>query len=169
MKVNLNANFGISQQGAVFNDLFQDYNQQQNVSVSISIPIIDWGVSKSKRKQAEANLDLENNNIEQEKQAFEQEIYLHTLNWKNQREILNTSKKAQKISIKRYDITKKRYILGKITITDLNLAQQEQDRSLVQYLNSLENFWIDYYTLRRLTLYDFKKNKKIKSEDILYD
>ena len=72
-------------------------------------------------------------------------------------------------SIKRYDITKKRYILGKITITDLNLAQQEQDRSLVQYLNSLENFWIDYYTLRRLTLYDFKKNKKIKSEDILYD
>ncbi|MBT6881414.1 MAG: TolC family protein, partial [Flavobacterium sp.] len=169
MKVNLNANFGISQQGAVFNDLFQDYNQQQNVSVSISIPIIDWGVSKSKRKQAEANLDLENNNIEQEKQAFEQEIYLHTLNWENQREFLNTSKKAQKISIKRYDITKKRYILGKITITDLNLAQQEQDRSLVQYLNSLENFWIDYYTLRRLTLYDFKKNKKIKSEDILYD
>ena len=136
---------------------------------SISIPIIDWGVSKSKRKQAEANLDLENNNIEQEKQAFEQEIYLHTLNWENQREFLNTSKKAQKISIKRYDITKKRYILGKITITDLNLAQQEQDRSLVQYLNSLENFWIDYYTLRRLTLYDFKKNKKIKSEDILYD
>ena len=62
-----------------------------------------------------------------------------------------------------------RFILGKITITDLNLAQQEQDRSLVQYLNSLENFWIDYYTLRRLTLYDFKKNKKIKSEDILYD
>ncbi|MBT3546086.1 MAG: TolC family protein, partial [Flavobacterium sp.] len=169
MKVNLNANFGISQQGSIFNDLFQDYNQQQNVSVSISIPIIDWGVSKSKRKQAEANLDLENNNIEQEKQAFEQEIYLHTLNWENQREFLNTSKKAQKISIKRYDITKKRYILGKITITDLNLAQQEQDRSLVQYLNSLENFWIDYYTLRRLTLYDFKKNKKIKSEDILYD
>ena len=169
MKVNLNANFGISQQGSIFNDLFQDYNQQQNVSVSISIPIIDWGVSKSKRKQAEANLDLENNNIEQEKQAFDQEIYLHTLNWENQREFLNTSKKAQEISIKRYDITKKRYILGKITITDLNLAQQEQDRSLVQYLNSLENFWIDYYTLRRLTLYDFKKNKKIKSEDILYD
>ena len=112
---------------------------------------------------------MENNNIEQEKQAFEQEIYLHTLNWENQRKFLNTSKKAQKISIKRYDITKKRYILGKITITDLNLAQQEQDRSLVQYLNSLENFWIDYYTLRRLTLYDFKKNKKIKSEDILYD
>ena len=58
LEVNLNANFGISQQGPVFNDLFQDYNQQQNVSVSVSIPIVDWGVSKSRRKLVEANLDL---------------------------------------------------------------------------------------------------------------
>ena len=165
----MNANFGISQQGPVFNDLFQDYNQQQNVSVSVSIPIVDWGVSKSRRKLVEANLDLANTNIEQERQAFEQEIYLHTLNWDNQRGFLETSKKAQEISIKRYNITKKRYILGKITITDLNLAQQEQDQSLVQYLNSLEKFWVDYYTLRRLTLYDFEQNKKIETEDILYD
>jgi len=169
LEVNLNANFGISQQGPVFNDLFQDYNQQQNVSVSVSIPIVDWGVSKSRRKLVEANLDLANTNIEQERQAFEQEIYLHTLNWDNQRGFLETSKKAQEISIKRYNITKKRYILGKITITDLNLAQQEQDQSLVQYLNSLEKFWVDYYTLRRLTLYDFEQNKKIETEDILYD
>lgn len=169
LNVDLNANFGISQQGSVFNDLFQDYNQQQNISVRLSIPIIDWGVSKSRRKQVEANLDLTNTNIEQEEQAFEQEIYLHTLNWENQRGFLQTAKKAQEISIKRYDITKKRYILGKITITDLNLAQQEQDRSLVSYLNSLEKFWVDYYTLRRLTLYDFEKNKKIETEDILYD
>jgi len=40
---------------------------------------------------------------------------------------------------------------------------------LVQYLNSLEKFWVDYYTLRRLTLYDFEQNKKIETEDILYD
>jgi outer membrane protein TolC len=30
LEMNLRANFGISQQGSVFNDLFQDYNQQQN-------------------------------------------------------------------------------------------------------------------------------------------
>lgn len=169
LEVNLRANFGISQQGDVFNDLFQDYNRQQNVVVSVGIPILDWGVSKSRRKLAEANLDLENTNIKQERQAFEQEIYLHTLNWSNQRDFLATSKKAQEIAVKRYNIAKKRYILGKITITDLNIAQQEMDRSLVQYLNSLEKFWTDYYTLRRLTLYDFQKNEKIKVEDIIYD
>jgi outer membrane protein TolC len=169
LQVRLNANFGISQQGAVFNDLFQNYNQQQNVSLSLGIPILDWGVSKSKRKLVEANKDLVNTNIEQDEQEFEQEIYLHVLNWQNQRNFLETSLKAQEIAIKRYDITKKRFVLGKITITDLNLALQEKDRSVLQYLNSLEKFWVDYYTLRRLTLYDFIENKKIEVNDIIYN
>jgi outer membrane protein TolC len=169
LQVRLNANFGISQQGAVFNDLFQNYNQQQNVSLSLGIPILDWGVSKSKRKLVEANKDLVNTNIEQDEQEFEQEIYLHVLNWQNQRNFLETAQKAQEIAIKRYDITKKRFVLGKITITDLNLALQEKDRSVLQYLNSLEKFWVDYYTLRRLTLYDFIENKKIEVNDIIYN
>jgi outer membrane protein TolC len=169
LQLRLNANFGVSQQGAVFNDLFQDYNQQQNVSVSLGIPILDWGVSKSRRKLVIANRDLVNTNIEQDKQGFEQEIYLHTLNWQNQRNFLETAKKAQGIAIRRYDITKKRFILGKIRITDLNLALQEKDSAVLQYLNSLEKFWLDYYILRQLTLFDFIKNEKIEVSDLIYD
>lgn len=169
LQVSVNANFGISQQGDVFNDLFMDFNQQQTVRISVGIPILDWGVSKSRRKLVEANKDLINTNVEQDEQEFEQEIYLHVLNWQNQRNFLETAKKAQEIAVKRYEITKKRFILGKITITDLNIALQEKDNSVLQYLNSLEKFWTDYYTLRRLTLYDFIKNKKIEVNDILYD
>ena len=40
---------------------------------------------------------------------------------------------------------------------------------MVKYLNSLEDFWIDYYVLRQLTLYDFINDKKIEVEDILYN
>jgi outer membrane protein TolC len=169
VQLRVNANFGISQQGDVFNNLFQDYNQQQNVSVSVGIPILDWGVSKSRRKLVEANKDLVNTNVEQDEQGFEQEIYLHTLNWQNQRSFLEIAQKAQEIAQKRYDITKNRFILGKITITDLNIALQEKDRSALSYLNSLEKFWTDYYTLRRLTLFDFIKNEKIEVLDLIYD
>lgn len=169
VQLSLNANFGVSQQGAIFNDLFQDYNQQQNVSVSLGMPILDWGVSKSRRKLVEANRELVNTNVEQDEQEFEQEIYLHTLNWQNQRSFLEIAKKAQEIALKRYDITKKRFILGKITITDLNIALQEKDKAALSYLNSLEKFWTDYYTLRRLTLYDFIQNEKIEVADLIYD
>lgn len=169
LQMSLRANFGISQQGNQFDNLFNDFNQQQSVVLSVGIPILDWGVAKSRRKLVEANKDLVNTNLKIEQQEFEQEIYLHVLNWQNQRNFLETTKKAQQIALRRYEIAKKRFILGKITITDLNIALQEQDRSVLSYLNSLEKFWTDYYTLRRLTLYDFVKNQKIEVADIIYD
>ena len=169
LQLGIRANFGVSQNGNDFNNLFNNFNQQQNVSVSVGIPIFDWGVSKSRRKMAEADLDLTNNNINQDKQEFEQEIYLHVLNWSNQRDFLFTAEKAKEVSMKRYEISKKRYVLNKVTITDLNIALEERDKAVLQYLNSLEKFWRDYYILKQLTLYDFINDKKIEVEDVLYD
>jgi len=169
LEMNLSANFGLNRRSEEYATLFQDYDQQQRVSLRVGIPIFDWGVTKSRRKMAEADLSLVENDIKQEKQEFEQEIYLHVLNWSSQRDFLATAEKAQEIALKRYDISKKRYVLGKITITDLNIAQQEKDKAVVDYLNSLEKFWVDYYTLRRLTLYDFKDDEKITIEDIVFD
>ena len=169
LQINLRANFGLNKRAEDYNTLFQDFDRQQNVSLTLGIPIFDWGVSKSRRKMAEADLNLVENDINQEKEAFEQEIYLHTLNWSSQRDFLATAEKAKEIAFKRYEITKKRYVLGKITITDLNIAQEEKDKAVVSYLNSLEKFWIDYYTLRRLTLYDFVADEKITIEDIIFD
>ena len=169
LEINLRANFGLNRRSEDYATLFQDYDQQQNVSLTLGVPIFDWGVTKSRRKMAEADLGLVENDIEQEQQAFEQEIFLHTLNWSSQRDFLATSEKAKEIALKRYEITKKRYMLGKITITDLNIAQEEKDKAVVDYLNSLEKFWVNYYTLRRLTLYDFKVDEKIEIEDIVFD
>ncbi|MFD1161843.1 TolC family protein [Hwangdonia seohaensis] len=169
LQLGIRANFGISQNGEDFNNLFSNFNKQQNVTVSVGIPIFDWGVSKSRRKMAEANLDLTNNNINQDKQEFEQEIYLHVLNWSNQRDFLFTAEKAKEVSMKRYEISKKRYVLNKVDITNLNIALEERDKAVFEYLNSLEKFWRDYYILRQLTLYDFINDKKIEVEDILYD
>ena len=169
LEISVSANFGLNKRAEDYDSLFQDYDRQQNVSVRLGIPIFDWGVSKSKVKMGEADLGLVETNIEQEQQAFEQEIFLHILNWSSKRDFLATSEKAKEIAVKRYEITKERYILGKITITDLNLAQQEKDKAEIEYLNSLEDFWIDYYTLRKLTLYDFINDEKIEAENLIFD
>ncbi|MCF7569385.1 TolC family protein [Sabulilitoribacter arenilitoris] len=169
LQLGVRANFGVSQNGEDFNDLFSSYNKQQNVSVTLGIPLFDWGVSKSRRKMAEADLSLTENNIKQDKQEFEQEIYLHVLNWSSQRDFLFTAQKAKEVATKRYDISKKRYVLGKIDILNLNVALEQRDRAVLQYLNSLEDFWRDYYVLRQLTLYDFIKDEKIEVEDIIFD
>ena len=169
LRLGISANLGVSQNGDDFNNLFNNFNKQQSIRVSLGIPIFDWGVSKSRRKMAEANLDLTNNNINQDKQEFEQEIYLHVLNWSNQRDFLLTSEKAKIAATKSYEIATKRYVLDKIGITELNIALQKRDEAVLEYLNSLENYWRDYYVLRQLTLYDFINDKKIEAEDILYN
>jgi len=69
--------------------------------------------------------------------------------------------KADTIAQKRLKITKKYYFLGKLSITDLNIALNETVQARQNYVNVLKAYWTSFYTLRRLTLFDFFKNEKI--------
>ena len=75
------------------------------------------------------------------------------------------SQKADEIADKRYDIAKNRYLIGKISITDLNLALRDKDEAKGAYIASLRSFWQAYYNLRYLTLYDFEENVSLYKED----
>src|SRR3546814_681304 len=125
---------------------------------------MDWGVAKSRKRMAQANLELEKANIEREQLAFEQEIIQQTAQWNLQRDLLATATKARDIAVKRYEITKQRYLIGKISITDLNLAQQEKDRAIETFIGAMRNYWDSYHTIRQLTLFDFQTNNKIVVE-----
>ena len=67
-----------------------------------------------------------------------------------------TSAKADTVAARRFDVAKNRYIIGRIDIGDLYIAQSEKDAALLSYVEALRNFWLAYYRLRRLTLYDFE-------------
>ena len=71
------------------------------------------------------------------------------------------SAKSDTIAQKRYDVARNRYMLGKISITDLGLAQEAKDAAVVDYVRTLQQYWQSYYMLRRMTLYDFEKGQEI--------
>ncbi len=77
------------------------------------------------------------------------------------REQLALVREADQIAQERYQIAKDRFVLGDLSITDLNLAIQEKDRAKRDYVTALRLFWDAHYTLRTLTLYDFEKHQKI--------
>ncbi|WP_109695347.1 TolC family protein [Chitinophaga deserti] len=137
---------------------------QQNLSVGVGIPIMDWGRAKYRVRQAKANRDLIEIDVQQEERKFEQEVFLQTQQFNIQKRVLSSAAKADTIAGLRYEITKQRYLIGKISITDLNLAQQEKDQATQSFISALRNFWNNYYTVRRLTLYDFEKQEKIRYE-----
>jgi outer membrane protein TolC len=154
--LNFQANFGLSQQGTDFNQVYQPpLSSQQNIVVGVNIPLVDWGQAKSQIRRAKANRKLEQVNIEQDEINFEQEIFLQVMQFNAQYQQLAIAAKADTVAQKRYEVAKQRYLTGKIDITNFNIAQAEKDQAKRSYLSALRLFWNNYYTVRRLTLYDF--------------
>lgn len=163
--VNIRANFGVSRQTNQFGDAYIDpFQQQQSIVVGLNIPLIDWGQAKAQIKKAQADRALALVNIEQDEINFEQEIFLQVMQFNAQYQQLAIAAKADTVAQKRYLVAKQRYLTGKISITDFNIAQAEKDQARLGHVNALRTFWRGYYTLRRLTLYDFVADRPIRYE-----
>ena len=158
LDVDIFAVYGISNYAEYFADLKTKPLDQQIFEVGISMPIYDWGVARGKIKMAESNQEIVRTTVEQDQIDFDQEVFLRVARFNMQYDQVKIAAKADTVAQKGYDITKARYLIGKISITDLNIAQTEADNSKSNYINSLYVYWRSYYDLRRLTLYDFEHN-----------
>lgn len=157
----LYASYGLTQSASVIPDLYVNPQDQERARISFSMPILDWGRAKSQVRTAQANFDLVRTTTEQAEQNFEQEITLRVKEFRMYRQKLLIAAKSDTIAKKRYDITVKRYLIGKIGITDLNIALQEKDQARLSFVQALRNFWSSYFEIRRKTLYDFSRNEPI--------
>lgn len=152
------ASYGLTQSSSVLPDLYIRPQDQQRAQVSFTMPILDWGRAKSQVRTAQANYDLVQTTTEQAEQNFQQDIILKVKELNIYRQKLIIAAKSDTIALKRYEITVKRYMIGKIGITDLNIALNEKDAARLSFVQALRNFWNAYFEIRRKTLYDFEKN-----------
>ncbi len=154
-QMNLNASFGLNSRGSTFDESYVDPTNQQIANVTLNIPIVNWGRNEARMKTALANKQLTDYVIAQEEQNFEQEIITQVRQLDVLRQQIEISKKSDAVAQKRYEVAQNRYLIGKIDITNLNIALTEKDTAKRSYINALRSYWIAYYDLRRLTLYDF--------------
>ena len=129
--------------------------------LGIQVPILDWGLTRGKIKLAESDRDLERTAVQQEMIDFDQQIFLKVMQFNMQRNQLAIAAKSDTVAVKRYEVTKQRYLIGKIGIIDLNLAQTEKDNAQQGYIAALSSYWRSFYELRKLTLYDFVAGRRI--------
>jgi outer membrane protein TolC len=150
--------YGLSNDAQYIEYLNDNPSDQQHFELGISLPILDWGVAKGKIKMAQSNQEIVKTTVEQEQIDFNQEVFLKVSRFNMQYEQVLISAKADTVAQKGYDITKARYLIGRITITDLNIAQAESDNSKSNFISALGTYWRNYYDLRRMTLFDWEKN-----------
>ncbi len=134
----------------------------ETASIRLTIPILDWGRGKGRVKMAQSRQELEQARVQQEEIDFEQDVILRVQQFNMQDMQYKIAAKADTVSQLRYDVTKKRYLIDKVTITDMNNAQTDRDNSTGSYVTELHNYWDYYYTLRQLALFDFINNKPLE-------
>src|SRR5688572_29382537 len=154
-QANLTASFGLNNQAPTLDESYNDPLRQQRVNVSFNFPVLDWGRNKARMKTAYANQKLNNYVIEQDEVNFEQETITRVTQFDVLLSQIQIAKKSDEVAHERYVVSQNRYLIGKIDITNLNIALTEKDRARRAYLDALRSFWTSYFDLRRLTLYDF--------------
>ena len=158
----LNARFGMSQTGPEFPQAYKNLLDQETVGITFSIPIFDWGLGKGKVQKAKAAQEVVKAQVQQSENDYRRQMFTAVSQFNNQRQQCLVSRKAMNVASERYELTMHRFREGNATVTDLNMAQTENDSALRQYISDVSNFWTYYYTLRRLTLYDFISGKDLE-------
>ncbi len=158
-EVGLSGAFGLNNVGAEINDLYQNPARQQFVNLTFDIPLIDWGRRRALMKSSYANKRLNDYLIAQDEVLFEQEIVTQVRQFEMLQLQIEITKKSDEVAFERYKVAQNRYLIGKIDITNLNIALTEKDNAKRSYLQALKSFWIAYYNLRKLTLFDFAESK----------
>lgn len=158
-QVNARAAFGLNNNGLVLHDVYRNPTEQQQFNLAFSIPVLDWGRNKAMMRTALANKKLIDFQIAQEEVNFEQGIMTQVRQFEMLRLQLEITKKSDEVAAERYNVSQNRYLIGKIDITNLNIALNEKDDAKRRYIQALRDFWIAYYNLRMLTLYDFAERR----------
>lgn len=151
-----NASVGFNQVADNIGDAYRDLLQQDLVSFSISVPLIDWGVRKGKYNMAKNNLNVVKIAARQEEISLEEDVMMTVSDFNVQQDMIASAEEALDLAEMAYDQTRKRFIIGKADINSLTLAQNRQQEAQKNYIQALQNYWLSYYKIRKLTLYDFE-------------
>jgi outer membrane protein len=164
LNANLTASFGLNQRTTDFATAYQSPNQTQKVNLGFTLPIIDWGLGRGKYKMALANQELTNVQVNQARVDFEQNLMLDVDQFNLQKAMVATAALSDTVAQKMYEVTKQRFLIGKIEVLVLNNADTKKDQNRRAYVQSLQNYWNYFYNIRYMTLYDFINNKPIETD-----
>ena len=161
---NLFARFGLARKANNLGKAYQSPRDQERLTVGVEIPLVDWGMGKGKYNMAKSRQKVRKTDIKRSRREFEQNVALKVMQFNLQDEQVKAKKQANLTAQKRYEITQKRFRVGKVGVLELNDASQKQDKAKRNYIQALRSYWQDYYRIRSMTLYDFVEQRKLDEE-----
>lgn len=158
----LNASYGYNATAGTAPEVYKNLLDARQLSFNVSIPVFQWGSHSAQVQAAKADRDAAQSTSALARANLVNAARFAALGLSQARRSLTISAKSDTVAQKRFEVAYNRYVIGKIAIDNLYLAQNEKDQALTSYIQSLRGFWTAYYQLRRATLYDFEAGRPIR-------
>ncbi len=165
LTADITASYGLNQSAPTFEDAYRDPLESQGFDIGFQVPLLGWGRNKAAVEGARAGarrVRIENDKLRRE---LDQEVYFEATQFDLLTRQLRTAAKADTVAERRFDVARNRYLIGKIGINELFDAQREKDSATTRYIQTLRSFWIAFYRIRQLTLFDFVAERPLGSAD----
>ena len=159
LQASLTANLGYVNQAESLAPAYANLQNQQQVRLAFALPLVDWGRQKSVVKTAELGREQVAYAVAQEERSFEQAVLTQAAQLPTLGAQLQLAARADSLAQRRSDIARATYLVGRISLTDLNLASAAKDLAKRGYVAALRACWVAHYRLRALTLYDFERQQ----------
>ncbi len=149
------ASYGYNATGAEFGSAYDQLLEARQFSIGVQMPLWQWGAHREGVEAARADQARAESQAESTLRQAEQDARFAVLQVEQARRNLTIAAKADTVAGKRFEVAYNRYVIGRIDIDNLYVAQNEKDQALVSYVQALRGYWQAYYRLRRITLFDF--------------
>jgi len=160
-EINLTATYGLNRAAGNIGKVYTDPKDQQTFSVGVNMPIVDWGRRRARYNMAVSLEKLTDFNNALANEQIVQEIITLVTNVELLDSSIALSRAAAAVAERRFTIANSLYQTGKLTITEMNIAQSEKDNAQRSYMTALREYWYAYYLLRKLTLFDFERQQAL--------
>jgi len=158
----LQASYGYNQSAPSMRLAYQNLLEARTFTLGVQLPLWQWGAHGAGVRAAEADRArvTDQSAVTLEQLALDAKFAALELSQARRNVALLTV--SDSVAAKRFEVAYNRYVIGKITIDNLYIAQSEKDAALVQMVGGLGDYWLAYYRLRRVTLFDFVAGRPIR-------
>jgi outer membrane protein TolC len=163
-RADVQASLGFNQTAPDFSTAYESPQSQQSFTMQVEMPLVQWGAGRAAVAAARAEQSRAEGLAQARREEVAEEARFAARQLMQAQRQLAISAKADTVAAKRFEVAKNRYVIGRIGINDLYVAQNEKDQAVLSYVQALRGYWAAHYRLRRLTLYDFETGAAIRAE-----
>ncbi|MBR5924310.1 MAG: TolC family protein, partial [Bacteroidales bacterium] len=161
LNLSLDVSLGLNQIPNRFAAAYANPLMQDMVVVTLSVPLFDGGKRKHSWEAAVSRLDATERAAEENARDTELEVRFSVEEFNERQALLAKAEHALEIAEDVYTQTLQRFIKGQADVYNLSMSQTYWQSARQNRIASLQNYWLSYYHLRRLTLYDYQRCQSI--------